>query len=326
MTISVVIPYYNPDSNPETGKLLIRAARSVIDNLAGVCEYEIIIVNDGSSADPPIDSLKDGNIRYIRREHGMLGAARNTGIDNATADIITFLDADDFYYPGSLSPCIKHMLENGTDLLGFGMKRISENKTVLKPSLQAPVFSKPVTGNCYMSTHNLPGSACRYLIRSSLIRNNNLRFMENAYIEDEEFTPRMMHFCRSYTETSLPVYAYCIRGGSIITDLSQQMIEKKSADTVKAISSLVRFRKEHSSEPIDGLDRKISYLSMDHIRRTLRRKDWRNAISEQTGILSAMGLFPLKCKNASIGFKLYSSLSRCRAGLHLLHLAETFYK
>lgn len=150
--------------------------------------------------------------------------------------------------------------------------------------------------------------------------------MENAFIEDEEFTPRMMHFCKRFTETSFPVYAYCIRGGSIITDLSHQMIEKKSADTVKAISSLVMFRKEHSSEPVDGLDRKISYLSMDHIRRTLRRKDWRNAISEQTGILSAMGLFPLKCKNASIGFKLYSSLSRCRAGLHLLHLAETFYK
>lgn len=326
MTISVIIPYYNPDCNSETDRLLIRAARSVIDNLAGVCDYEIVIVNDGSPSDPCVDLLPE--IKYIRREHGMLGAARNTGIDNATGNIIAFLDADDCYYPDSLAPCLKVMQETGTDLLGFGMKRIivTDGEPVLKPSSERPAFSKPVTGNRYMCTHNLPGSACRYLISSALIRNNNLRFMENAFIEDEEFTPRMMHFSKKYTETVKPVYAYCIRSGSIITDVSQQMVETKSADTVKALSSLVRFREEHVSEPHDGLDRKISYLAMDHIRRTLRRRDWRNAINEQTGILGSMGLFPLKCKDGSVGFKLYSLFSRYRAGLSLLHLAETFYK
>lgn len=325
MTISVVIPYYNPDSNPETGRLLIRAARSVISNLAGVCDYEIIVVNDGSPADPPLDSITDANVRYIRRGHGMLGAARNTGIDNATGDMIAFLDADDCYYPASLPPCIKVMQQTGADLLGFGMNSVTEGEFPLRASSN-PSFSNPVNGDCYMRTHNLPGSACRYLIRSALIRKNNLRFMENAYIEDEEFTPRMMHFCQSYIETLNPVYAYCTRNGSIITDVSQQMIETKSADTVKALSNLIRFREEHGSEPHEGLDRKISYLAMDHIRRTLRRKDWHNAINEQTGILSSMGLFPLKCKNGSIGFKLYSLLSRCRTGVLLLHLAETFYK
>jgi len=326
MTISVIIPYYNPDCNPETDSLLIRAAKSAQDNLAGFCDYEIIIVNDGSPADPPIDSIADANVRYIRREHGMLGATRNTGIDNATGDMVAFLDADDCYYPVSLAPCIKAMQETGADLLGFGMKRVTEGELPLRPSSKAPSFSKPVTGNYYMRTHNLPGSACRYLIKTSLVRNNNLRFMENAYIEDEEFTPRMMHFSLSYIETSIPAYAYCTRSGSIITDVSQRMIEAKSADTIKALSSLVRFREEHGSESHEGLDRKISYLAMDHIRRTLRRKDWPTAVRQQIPELCSMGLFPLRCKDGSIGFKIYSSLSRCRAGLLLLHLAETFYK
>jgi len=326
MTVSVIIPYYNPDCNPATDSLLIRAIKSATDNLTGVCDYEIIIVNDGSPADPPVDSLKNGNIKYIRCSHKRQGAARNTGIENATGQIITFLDADDCYFPGSLAPCIKTMQETGADLLGFGMKCLTDTTAEPRPSSQKPVFTTPVTGNHYMLKHNLPGTSCRYLISSSLIRNNNLRFMENAYIEDEDFNPRMMHFSQNYIETSFPVYAYCIRSGSTMTDVSEQMIETKTADTLKVLSSLIRFSKEHSLEPHDGLDRKISYLAMDHIRRTLRRKDWSTAVRQQITELKSMGLFPLRCHDGSIGFKLYSSLSRCRTGLFLLHLAETIYK
>ena len=325
MTISVIIPYYNPDSNPTTERLLKRAIRSAIDNLTGVCDYEIIIVNDGSPADPPVDSMADGNIIYIKRSHMMQGAARNAGLEKATGQIITFLDADDCYFPDSLAPCIKKMQETGADILGFGMKRLT-TVTELKPSSQKPVFTTPVTGNQYMLTHNLPGSSCRYLILASLIRNNNLRFMENAYIEDEDFNPRMMHFCQNYIETSFPVYAYCVRSGSTITDVSKQMLETKTANTLKVLSNLTRFSKERSSEPHDGLDRKISYLAMDHIRRTLRHKDWSTAVRQQIQELKSLGLFPLRCKDGSIGFKLYSSLSRCRTGLFLLHLAEKTYK
>lgn len=325
MTLSVIIPYFNPDSNPELERLLIRAIKSASDNLSGVCEYELIVVNDGSPSDPDISSTSD-SIRYIRREHGMLGAARNTGIENSAGQLITFLDADDLYFPNSLGPCIKAMEDTGIDLLGFGMKWITDNGTDIQATDSKPVFGKPVSGNVYMRSHNLFGSACRYLIRSSLIKDNGLRFMENAYKEDEEFTPRMMHFSKRYIETAFPVYAYCIRKGSIITDDSKQMTEAKSADTLKALSHLLEFRQEHRSEPHEGLDRKISYLAMDHIRVTLRRNDWRTAIEEQTKALASMGLFPLQCENASLGFRFYSTLSRSKAGLRILNLAEKFYK
>ena len=91
MKISVIIPYYNPDNDPALEKLLIRAAQSAIDNLTGISEHEIIIVNDGSPSDPNLDTLSGFSIKYLRRPHGMLGAARNTGIDNSTGDVITFL-------------------------------------------------------------------------------------------------------------------------------------------------------------------------------------------------------------------------------------------
>lgn len=326
MSISVIIPFYNPGDDPILQDMLYRAIRSAYSNLKDVCSHEIIVVNDGSPSDPDLEPVKEITVKYIRRTHGMLGAARNTGMDNATGDIITFLDADDCYYPGSLAPCIRHMEQSGADLLGFGIKKTTNDNVLDKPSTGVPVFSNPTTGNDYMCTCNLYGSACRYLISASLLKNGNLRFMENSFIEDEEFTPRMVFLSQRYIDTSYPVYAYCVRSGSIITDQSQQNIEARTADTLKALSNLIRFRESHQSLPHHGLDRKINYLAMDHLRRTLRRKDWRSVIGAQEQALSSLGLFPLEDKGYSLPFTLYSKLSRSRTGLLLLHLVETLYK
>ena len=90
MKLSVIIPYWNPDGNARTDALLLRAVRSARDSQP----FEIIVVNDGSPSDPDLTSFPE--IKYLRREHGMLGATRNTGIEAATGDAISFLDADDF--------------------------------------------------------------------------------------------------------------------------------------------------------------------------------------------------------------------------------------
>ena len=39
---------------------------------------------------------RDSRIRYVRQVNGGLSAARNTGIDLATGDYITFVDPDDW--------------------------------------------------------------------------------------------------------------------------------------------------------------------------------------------------------------------------------------
>ena len=81
MKLSVIIPYWNPDGNAQTDALLMRAVRSAQDSRP----FEIIVVNDGSPSDPDLTSFPE--VRYLRREHGMLGATRNTGIEAAKGDV-----------------------------------------------------------------------------------------------------------------------------------------------------------------------------------------------------------------------------------------------
>lgn len=326
MKISVIVPYYNPENDLNTEDLLIRAVMSALNNLKGVCDHEVLIVDDGSPYEPDLDTLSDPAIRYIRRPHGMLGAARNTGIENATGDVISFLDADDYYYPGALAPCIKAMEQNSADLVGFGIRTTKSGNGIDRLSSGKPVFSAPMTGDEYMCRNNLYGSACRYLIRSSLIRNNGLRFVENAFIEDEEFVPRLFFYTWRYINTTFPVYAYYIHSGSIITSDSAQRIEQKSDHTIMALKSLLQFRDEHIHEPHEGFDRKIHTLAIDHLRRTLRRIDWRSALPQQMDTLRQMGLYPLHLHGIPFKFWIFAGLTGNRPGQYILHVIEFFYK
>jgi glycosyltransferase involved in cell wall biosynthesis len=88
--ISVVIPTHN---RPERIK---KAIKSVLNQTFQ--DFEIIVVDDGIKvrAEKEVKSFSDSRIRYIQHEKNKGGsAARNTGIKNAKADWVAFLDDDD---------------------------------------------------------------------------------------------------------------------------------------------------------------------------------------------------------------------------------------
>ena len=90
--VSIVIPIYNVEAYLK--QCLETIVNQTYPNL------EIILVNDGSP-DKSEEICKeffkrDSRIRYVRQVNGGLSAARNTGIDLATGDYITFVDPDDW--------------------------------------------------------------------------------------------------------------------------------------------------------------------------------------------------------------------------------------
>ena len=72
--------------------------------------FDIVIVNDGStdnSHDVIRSFLPDPRIKYVRQENAGQKKKKNTGIKNASGELIAFLDADDAWEPAKRQEQIK---------------------------------------------------------------------------------------------------------------------------------------------------------------------------------------------------------------------------
>ncbi len=85
--VSVVVASYN-------GEQTLPACLTSLARL-NYADYEIILVDDGSTDSTPLIAAKHPTVRYVRHATNQgLSVARNTGIQAATGEIIAFTDAD----------------------------------------------------------------------------------------------------------------------------------------------------------------------------------------------------------------------------------------
>lgn len=124
--VSVVVPTYN-------------RARIVGDAIASVLgqsfsDWELIIVDDGSADDTGAMVTRvfsDTRIRYVRQDHAGPSAARNRGIREARAGLVSFLDSDNLYYPDFLAAAVDAFRADPTLDVVYGAL-VSEHHPQLK--------------------------------------------------------------------------------------------------------------------------------------------------------------------------------------------------
>ncbi len=96
---SVVIPTYN------RGHMILKTLDSVFSQTYS--RYEIIVVDDCSTDETAAilePHIRASRIRFIKHDRNSeRAAARNTGMEKASGDFLTFLDSDDFMYSNNLA-------------------------------------------------------------------------------------------------------------------------------------------------------------------------------------------------------------------------------
>ncbi|WP_155054358.1 glycosyltransferase family 2 protein [Streptomyces blattellae] len=115
--LSVIVPFYNVQQYaPDMLRSLRVNARR---------DFEFVLVDDKSKDETPAileraaEELSDvAQVRLIRHEeNGGLATARNTGLDAATGEYLTFLDGDDWIAPGYLSDLVSAIEDLGCDFI-----------------------------------------------------------------------------------------------------------------------------------------------------------------------------------------------------------------
>lgn len=93
--ISLIVPVFNCE------KYLDRCIESIIGQVFS--DFEVILIDDGSTdkSSQICDDYqkRDGRFRTIHQDNRGQAAARNLGVRLATAEWITFIDADDIIHP-----------------------------------------------------------------------------------------------------------------------------------------------------------------------------------------------------------------------------------
>lgn len=84
MKLSIIIPYYNVKQY--TDELLDKLAPQITDDV------EVILIDDGSKVPYATDYEW---CKVFRKKNGGVSSARNVGMDKATGEYISFIDADD---------------------------------------------------------------------------------------------------------------------------------------------------------------------------------------------------------------------------------------
>lgn len=150
--VTCVVPAY------DYGRYLAAAIDSALAQDYPADRLEVLVVDDGSTDETPQVIAGYGDrIRSIRRPNGGLNAATQTGIDAATGELLTFLDADDTWPAGRVRALVDALGWNPRAALAYGdMAIVDDEGRVLEPTLRVPgglqahegaVFGKLLGGN-----------------------------------------------------------------------------------------------------------------------------------------------------------------------------------
>lgn len=134
---SVIIPLYNKENFIEN------TLKSVLNQ--SFIDFEVLIINDGSidKSEEKVLEFKDSRIQYFSKENGGVSAARNFGIAKAQSNYITFIDADDYWYPDFLQEMFANINRFPALKVFSAAIEVETSKKIIRSS-----YSIVKTGDC----------------------------------------------------------------------------------------------------------------------------------------------------------------------------------
>lgn len=197
---SVIIPAYECEAT------LVGTVKSILSS--GLKDFEIIIVNDGSTdgtkelCDKLSSEFKE--VIAIHQPNSGVSVARNAGITKAKGEYILFMDSDDSYDEGALSHAIKLVEEQKPDMLIFGLSfdYYKNNRIYRRDDLFYPeegLFSPEKWSQDFqlMFEKNALSPAWNKFFKADIIKHNNIQFNKDTFIM-EDFL--FVLDCLSHTE------------------------------------------------------------------------------------------------------------------------------
>lgn len=234
--LSIIIPVYKVE------KYLNHCIQSVVNQT--LQDIEIILVDDESPDNCPqmCDEYakKDSRIKVVHKKNGGLGFARNSGLEVATGEYVTFLDSDDFVDLYTYEHLYNLAVTNKLDAVYYKFKRfVNENEVEqvdicneikkyenedVKELMLDIIASEPSA----KVDHKIQCSSCTAMYRMNIIKDNNVSFHSERELisEDMIFNLDFLKYASCVAFNNGAHYHYRVNPTSLTSTIRTDRVEK----------------------------------------------------------------------------------------------------
>jgi len=226
ITVSIIMPVYNVEQYIE------QAIQSVLKQ--SFYDFELLIIDDGSE-DNSIErakTFKDDRIKIIRQKNRGLAGARNTGIRNASGDLIAFLDSDDYWHPEKLMRLVSLMQSDQTCGVSFSSSLFVDDNGQSLNRIQKPARTNNFDPS-YIFTRNPIGNGSAPIIRREILHEIEFTTDDRPYRQYFDETLRQSEDVECWTRIALftqtrfvyvdePLTFYRVNASGLSADVDKQ--------------------------------------------------------------------------------------------------------
>lgn len=257
--LSIIIPVYNGEN------FLKRCLQSIFNQTNFSFEFEVIVINDGSTDGTLLilNKYKSEYSNFIFRNqiNSGTGTARNNGLDLANGKFIWFVDSDDYLEKDAFKVIEKYCFVNDNNItLAFNYyknnnkqeKSIPDKNTVHK---NLEIF----TGVNFISpTSNKPFYLWVLIFNKKLLDKFNVRFINGIKnLEDLDFSIKYFTRIDKVVYINQRLYNYCENNLSTSRNLDRNNLLKIGEDTMVVHNSIKNKLTEisciHSKKIVDQI-------------------------------------------------------------------------
>ena len=251
MLVSVVIPIHN------VAAFLPRCIESMLSQTH--CDFELLLVDDGSTDESlaicKCYACRDSRIKIFHQKNGGVSSARNLGLEKCQGEWVAFVDSDDYVATNYLSIMLDATIHRDTDLVISGFTRVDDSAKNIK--LDSYTYANENISIEKLDIEQLKrithwSVGVSKLFRSSIIKNNGLRFPPIAVKEDVVFLVSYLDCCKNICTIDGNAYYYVQRRGSALNHtytfeerIDMQLKYSQQIKALKINSNMMRSYFEH---------------------------------------------------------------------------------
>ncbi len=254
--ISVIVPVYNVE------KYLSASLDSILAQ--DYENFEIVIVDDGATDGSP--SICDDyaekypeKIKVVHQQNKGLGGARNTGIEHAEGEYLSFIDSDDTITTDMLSDMMQEILNTGADIAVCGVKYVYASGVEQPQSETRFPLHELVKFEENELIASIMPSACNKLFKKTLFTETGIRFPNKVWFEDLRTTTKLLPYSAGMVFTDKLHYLYLQRAESIIHHPNLD----RNVEIIDAMNDVLDFYRENGW--FDKYVSVLEYMTAQHV-------------------------------------------------------------